>query len=328
MRSGRVAGAGSRMHRSTWRVSAIAVAALLAVWGTGAIAEASAPLPVPGTAKAIQHLVATSPSIRVLPRNLTPPVAQIHLDNPWAYFKTLRWPDCPTLTSCVLGDTASRRVIVLFGDSHALMWLPAIEPVAQHDGYRLDLVWSPNCPAASVTYWNWPTRSYATGCDQWRTSSLAAIRQAHPHLVLLASETADRWASSRALMSDAQWKAGLLKTISLLHLPGTKIAVIGDIQTLDLAMPDCLAAYPTAVQRCGVALPNPVVKNRGHQLAEAAAAREAGVLYVNTLPWLCTTTWCSPIVGTMVSYINDWHVTATYAHFLSGVFGDALRPAL
>lgn len=316
------------MRTGRTRVIAAALAACLVAIVLPELADATSTLPAPGTATTIRHLVHASPSINVLPKNLLPPLAEVHLDNPWSIYRTLRWPSCPTVTSCILGATTSKRVVVLFGDSHALMWLPAVEPIVQRDGDKLVLVWSPNCPAASVTYWDWPTRSYATGCDAWRSSTITAIKRLHPHAVLLASESADRWASNKALMTDAEWQVGITKTITLLQSASTKVGVIGDIPTFDLALPDCLAAYPTSVQKCSVPLLNPLVKNRGHQQAEINAAKTTGALYVNTIPWLCTPTWCSPVIGSMVSYINDWHVTATYAHYLSGVFGLAIKPLL
>ena len=92
-----------------------------------------------------------------------------------------------------------------------------------------------------------------------------------------------------------------------------------------MILPDCLAAYPTQVQRCSVQNPNP--KARQHVAAERAAAAAEGVAYVNPQGWLCTKV-CSPVIGRMAAYYDAGHVSSTYAAYLAGVFGKALRPLL
>jgi hypothetical protein len=105
------------------------------------------------------------------------------------------------------------------------------------------------------------------------------------------------------------------------------VAVIGDINTMNESTPQCLAAYPSAVQKCASPYPNTEPTNANQNVAEQAAAKKEGVHYLSTSKWLCTTT-CSPIVGNMIVYLNNWHITATYAAFLSKVMATDLGPLL
>ena len=290
------------------------------------VALGAAKLPKPGTASRVSRLVATSSAIERLPSNLLPPLGEVPGDSAGTYYG-VAGRHCDGPTKCVFADTKSKRVIVLFGDSHAQMWLPALVPVARAAGDRLSLVWMSGCPAATISVWDAGTHSIFSACDRWRTSMIEAIHSLDPTLVLLASRTSDVPGADNEPTTDAAWQAGLEQTIAALKSPTTKVAVIGDITVFsphnDLA--ECLAAYPSSIQRCAVANPNG--KTRQHFAAEKAAAAAEGVPYLNPQRWLCTAT-CSPVIGTMAAYYDSFHVSATYAEFLSGVWATALWPLL
>ena len=285
----------------------------------------AARLPKPGTASQVAALVAASSSIARLPAKLVPPLSQAAWDSPGAYYE-LAGRRCDGVTACVFGDVGSKRSIVLFGDSHAQMWLPALVPVALSRGYRLSLVWTSGCPAATVSVWDAGTHSVNRACNSWRSKMLGQIHQLRPRLVLLASRTSDIPGPGNRPTTDAAWTAGLEQTITELESSTTTVAVIGDVTVFSpKPLPQCLAANPTSVQACAV--DNPNGKTRQHFAAERAAATAEGVAFVDPQPWLCTAT-CSPVIGHMVAYFDTFHVSATYAAYLSGVWASAIKPLL
>lgn len=287
-------------------------------------AWAATPLPGPGTAQQISKLVAAASRIEQLPRNLLPNLAQASADDVGTYYPATQF-GCLSTSSCQFGDLKSRSTVMLFGDSHAQMWLTALVPIANRFRLKLVLVWRPSCPAATVTVWNATTGSTYSACDVWRASELRSIHRLKPSLVLLASRNTDIAGPSNAQIPDATWRSGLVRTIDSLKSRFTKVAVVGDITTFSAILPDCLAAYASQIQRCSASDPN--LKETNHFAAEAAAAKATGVLYLNPHPWLCTAV-CSPVIGNMVAYYNDNHVSATYAAFLSTVWLQALRAEL
>jgi hypothetical protein len=207
------------------------------------------------------------------------------------------------------------------------MWVPAVNPIAIKDKYKLVLLYQNDCPAANVTFWDPSTSAYSSACDAWRTSSIAALKAARPSVVLLASLTALRYSAPGKLMTSAQWRTGLESTISKLKSKSTRVAVLGDINTMSANPGLCLAAYPNAVQKCATANPNPNPNDTNLNSAEKAAAKIKDVRYLSTLQWLCTKT-CSPIIGNMIVYLDNWHITATYAASLSQVMATDLVPLL
>ncbi len=296
------------------------VGLLVSVNGT---AGATVPLPKPGTAVQVAQLVAGSSGITSLPAKLLPPLGQVTSDEAAAYYGVVS-RRCVGVTKCVFGDTKSTTLVVLFGDSHAQMWLPAFVPIARSNHFKVALVWLSGCPAANVSVWDASTHSINTYCNSFRASNVASIIKAKPALVLLADRTSDIPGPSNKLISDATWQAGLESTIASLRAAKLRVAVIGDITAFDTKhpVPACLAAHPTSVQSCSVANPNPVTHQ--HFAAEQAAASAESVPYLNPQPWLCTTV-CSQVIGTMVAYYDNFHVTATYAEFLTTVWQQLLH---
>ena len=59
----------------------------------------------------------------------------------------------------------------------------------------------------------------------------------------------------------------------------------------------------------------------------ARAAQDVGALFVNVIPWMCSAV-CTPIIGNMLVYENQYHITKTYATYLSGALESALAPVL
>jgi len=302
----------------------VRVGVVVCVLAAATVALAAARLPKPGTASQVATLVHDAPSVTSLPTDLLPPLSQVSADNAATYYG-VAGRECWGMSKCVFGDRSSPETVVLFGDSHAQMWLPALSPALQAAKVRLVLIWRPGCPPTDIGVWDMTSHSIDKGCTAFRTAMIAAIRKAKPALVLLADRTSDIPGANNKLTTNAAWQAGLEETISELKSPTTKVAVIGDITVFSLDLPACLSAYPSDVQKCSVQNPN--LKTHQHFAAERAAASAEGVTYLDPQPWLCTTI-CSPVIGTMAAYYDKFHVSATYAEYLSGVWATALKPLL
>jgi SGNH domain (fused to AT3 domains) len=300
--------------------SALAAATLL----VAGIASATR-LPSPGTPAEIAALVASSHRITSLPSDLVPSLQRVGDDNAasWGYWKAK--DGCTGTTQCVYGDTAATAAVALLGDSHAAMWLPALDWVGRQLHFRLVVLWRPGCPASDVTVLDPTNHEVDTGCDAYRRASLSAIERLAPALVLMADRTTDVLAASGRDVPTGTWRKGLATTIATLLSHGLKVAVIGDVSSLSSPIPACLAAYPRAIQRCSSPNPNPA--KHTELAAEVTAAKDEGVPYVNPEPWLCTKV-CSPVVGRYAVY-SDWqHVSATYSAYLGLEWEGALAPLL
>jgi hypothetical protein len=220
-----------------------------------------------------------------------------------------------TTTKCVFGDLASHKLLVLYGDSHAQMWLPALVPVATALSMRLVLIWHTGCPVVKL-----PNTSAL--CISVRKTAIALVNSLHASLVLLANRNMFTTAVN---FPQTEWLNGMEATIKALQTATTKVAVVQDVTIFNSWVPNCLAAHPTSVQKCSVLDPNP--KFVSHQTAEknAAIAEKAG--YIATKQWLCAAA-CSPIIGNMIVDFDADHVTATYSEYLATVWQTAVTHVL
>jgi hypothetical protein len=308
-------------HRRRGPACLAALATLLLICTAGT-SSATGSLPSPGTARQIASLVSKSHLITKLPSGLVPSLNNLNEDSFGYDYPSTSPYGCLTTSQCVFADIKSSKTVILDGDSHAAMWLPALIPSVTAAKERLVVLWYPYCPTANVEVWNPLTKSPNTQCGVYRTKFADMIRALDPTLVLLADRTSGNRNYADKPISNATWKSGEIQTIKSLRTSSTLVAVIGDVSIFSSNVATCLAANPSGVQKCAVSNPNP--KTDQHFSSERAAAAAQKISYINPEPWLCAKT-CSPVVGNFVVFYDEFHVTVTYAAVLSGVFGKALR---
>ena len=222
---------------------------------------------------------------------------------------------------CTYGDPTGTRLLDIFGDAHAGMWLTAIRDAAERTGWQVRIFYLPACPAPDLTFYSVATHSPNDACNRFRTAAIAAIRTTHPAMVVVTSASLQH-VTRDLLVTPAQWEAGYSRTLSLLKMPGTQLVVMGDIPYLTRDDPVCLAAHESDVQAC--ATPLSVAETDVLTSAEQQAATANGAEYINPAPWICSHI-CEPIVGNIRVYNDQYDLSATYAKSLSGVVQTALE---
>lgn len=277
----------------------------------------------PATATQVKALVAASTKIN----KLTPALAA-ELTDESALETRLVYPSVglACLTACTFGNLNSKQTIVIFGDSHALMWLPAV--LTAEPAYKIDLFWNPTCPLVAIPGIAFSDGAPTAGCAPFRTSTIAAIKTIDPKLVILGERTYLAFTRpGDSPISNARWARALEATIRMIKTKTTSVALVQDVIAFDGNPLTCVAAYQSAIQKnCTVANPNQ--NALGHQPAEKTAAAATGVKFVVTIPWFCTAKKCSPAVGNNLVHYDQGHVSVPYAKYLSGVFGAAIKPLL
>jgi ribosomal protein L30E len=312
----------------------------VAMLGIGASGAASGP----GSASQIAADVAASLSVNTLPSNLSPSLANASKDI--ATVGTPALAACNTTgttltpSKCVFGDKTGSKTMVLWGDSHAFMWFPAVNAVAKADHWKLVALLKYGCPVASVSVWNPLTKSPYLSCNVFRRNMIATINKLNPSLVIVSEQFTSQAASGGGAfntISTAQWGAGLKTTLKSLHSSRMKKVVIGDTVSSTFAgfalPPQCVAGELTSIQKCTI---SDSAAQQAQRAAESGAAKSESTRYLNVLPWLCASSTkpssCSPIVGDAAGYrfvyYSTGHITETYALWLSSALGTALKPSL
>ena len=191
---------------------------------------------------------------------------------------------CPTGSGvmaqqgCAYGDLKSKKLMVVYGDSHAAMWAEALRSIASRAGWRLDMFALGGCLLPDLPLISSQTNQLNTQCQQFHTLAAPAIKKLHPNLLVLSSESSGQTAVG-VPVTPAQWQSGLMKTFASVSEPGTSMVMIGDIPQWSLNDADCLAAHMTSVQSCAVA---PAQALSSNLQAEERAATLSGAKYIPT----------------------------------------------
>jgi hypothetical protein len=307
------------------------VSALVALWppvvptaapavDTRAVVAASAD---PRTA--LRGLIAAAGGVTALPSNLTPGLADAAGDDN----RTQRDGCHRTLTArpwippCSYGWASSPTTVVLFGDSHALQWFPAMEALAGERGWRLVSLTRSACSPADIEVGNAALNRVYHECGTWRRAALRRIRDLAPQLVVVSSSVNYRDSLAGAPADpDRVWQTGWARTLAGLRKTSARVALLGDTPFLPSEPVDCLAARGATVNGCAAPAARALRDPAWRGIAAAAAAR-TGAVVVDPTPWLCAGS-CPTVIGNVLVYRDSNHLSSPYSALLAPLLGAAL----
>jgi peptidoglycan/LPS O-acetylase OafA/YrhL len=311
--------AGARPRRSLGLAAAgtvgVATLAVLAIVATTVV-----PMDAGKTVTASRPTAPPSPTDFV-PSNLTPSLTAAADDNPAIYAEGCEVGYTPSVPhACSTGPATAPR-IVLFGDSHAAAWYPALTKIASANGYQLVTETKSACPSVDAEL-SWASAPYVS-CDKWRRAVIQQLRADPPAMVVISNYTnPDFWNGTD---KQEQWQKGLESTIDQLK-PVTTVALIADTPDLRNSPTVCLSAHLRSADSCG--RPASLALKAPGRPAEAAAAKSSGVPLIDLTRYFCTASWCPAISGNTLIYRDSHHVTATYSAKLAPDLARDLVPLL
>jgi hypothetical protein len=276
------------------------------------VAGAQDTIPAALSPTVIASQVKSSVAITQVPKNLSTPLSKMATDRIDRYYPTLKIGCYNYNAACTFGSTKAKKSLVLLGDSHAGMWAPAIIPAATAAGYRVVVLWYPNCPAADVTPFNVLRSALDNNCVAWHKRIFTDIAAARPSVVILSEATSFAESAAGTPFTPDDWQAGLERTIAAVGGPTTKVIMLSDIPIFAESPSNCLARNLTNVQRCATPIVSTDPSLRQLTSAESAAAIATKVGFISLTSLLCAAV-CSPIVGTHVVYADSNHVAGSYA---------------
>jgi peptidoglycan/LPS O-acetylase OafA/YrhL len=269
-----------------------------------------------------------APSAAPVPADLSPTLLAAANDLPAIYNNGchLDFPTTALPAGCYFGNTSSSTLVVLFGDSHAAQWFPALQRAAVAQNWKLESLTKSGCSPQAITVWR-PTDSRAyTECDQWRTIALNHIAAEKPELVIVSSTRAYELAIN-GQAADVQdhldlWAKALNKTLGRLAASAGQVVLLGDTPRSVGDPVACLSQHMDDVTACAVPFSQAVDQNMLALNEQAAAAK--GVDFIDPTAWVCRTDPCVPVFGRFLIYRDQGHMTKTYASALSKPLAAAL----
>jgi len=265
----------------------------------------------------VQAMTATG-----LPSNIAPSLQGAISDMPTIYSNNCHASfSAIEPKNCVYGDATSATVIGLYGDSHAAQWFPAFEKMAIKRNWKLIIYTKRGCPPADI-----PTYSKVLGkvykeCAPWRENVFKQMVVDGVQTVFIAHFDRLLSASTRVPMWQKEWRTGLQSTIDQLTAKGITPVLMEDTPYPGQDVPTCLSRHYTNVQLC-----NPIIssayRDDMHQMLEDFDATSVHVLW--TRHWFCTDAGCPTVVGNILVYRDDNHMSVTFASFIAPLLDAAV----
>ena len=184
------------------------------------------------------------------------------------------------------------------------------------------------CPAALVTVVDPPGSGSVGGpydsCISWHDWVVATINALKPSLVIVSQDTLyktpENTAGVSTFFTQKAWQAGVTNLFDAMKIPDEDKVFLGNIPMLAQSGPACLARNPHDVQACS----SPA---KSSQLfldpADKAGTEAAGARYITTTPWFCSKV-CTAVVKNYTVYLDQFHVTGTYAKYLTNALAESL----
>ena len=276
----------------------------------------------------LTELITASIGGRRLPGNLTPRPAEAAGQNPRIYAdqchfnfgQTLQWQPC------VYGDPAGDKTMFLIGDSHAAQWFPAVDVVARTHGWRLVALTKAACLVPQVLTRNVVLKRPYTECPVWRDQTLQRIRSEKPDLVIMASNDGDSGGivgvESYGTQDNPAWLRAWQQTWA--RLSGVPMVLLQDTPWPRGDAPECAVSNARRISACERRLSSAILEPDKRAMV-AAAARDAGLRVIDPTPWFCTER-CPVVVGDLLVYKDNSHLTVAYAEAIAPLLDRALFP--
>jgi len=257
-----------------------------------------------------------------LPSNLNPSLQRAILDQPIIYnnnchvsFSAVR------PKNCVFGVKESVKVVALYGDSHAAQWFPTFEEVAKTRGWKLITYTKRGCPPVDI-----PTYSKVLGkvyneCAPWRKNVMKQMVADGVQVVFVAHFDRLLSATTRVPMWQKEWRAALQTSLDEFATLNIVPVLVEDTPYPGQDVPTCLSRHYTNVQMCSPSI-GMAYRPDMHEMLQDFHNQGVNVLWVRD--WFCTATACPTIVGNVLVYRDDNHMTVSYARLIAPLLEAAI----
>jgi peptidoglycan/LPS O-acetylase OafA/YrhL len=208
---------------------------------------------------------------------------------------------------CTYGEIGSAKKVVLYGDSHAAQWFPALEQLARKNGFELISLTKSACSSVDSPRANQGAYKNSE-CEKWRENSIERIQKMKPDAVILSSF--QYFTTPRGFSSRTQWwNEGQRRLLSGLQRSSRNLIYISDTPHPLRDIPNCLATQD--IEKCNGTEKTPNVIINGFKKIDPTS-------------WLCTDI-CPAIKDGYVAYRDASHISVKAALALAPLLEIALR---
>ena len=247
----------------------------------------------------------------------------------------MAYPGCESpiegteVLSCGLGAAAGSadRTMAMVGDSHANQWLSALDHLGKTRNWHFRTYIKAGCPVTFAVRGN-GSKSAASGaeCLAYSRDVVERIVKDHSVSVVFVGGRANAYGYSSAGKPPMSMPGvdGYTAIWSRWLDAGKQVVVLGQVPSPgDRRIPDCLAENPDHALVCSRPAADAVTKNEIFaQAADRLKAR--GVRYLPMRDFFCDSRTCYPVVGGLITYRDNSHISTEYSTAMAPYIGKFL----
>lgn len=268
----------------------------------------------------VQTAISLSLTRSYLPKDLKPSLKEARTDkSSWLdQACAVDFPDV-AVPECEAGDPNGKNAMVVYGDSHASMWMTALDLIAKRSGYKIYLFAKLACPLVEETVWSYQLNRPFQECTDWQRAVLSEIEEISPDILIVTDQFKPAVVDGKKSDFDTPFMWEKEFPIALKRLNGytKRLVVIGNNPSMQQDSVTCASKPRVDVTQCASAR-NQAGNVRINKI-EADSAKRIGATYIDTVDLACSEYLCPVAVGDKFVYFDQWHFTDTYVRWLTPV---------
>lgn len=206
-------------------------------------------------------------------------------------------------------DSPARRVVVV-GDSHAMQLLGALGPIAENHNWEIIQMGRGGCPLTAETG--------EEACANWNTGVMEEITEMQPDAVFTmgSKDVGEGLEEKTPEGYVTQWRK-----LAEADIP---VVAFRDNPRFDFDPAECVQQHDLDALQCGMSQEDFLAP----QPPYADMDIPSEVSFVDLSDAYCIDGHCPPVIGNVLVYIDDNHVTSTYMETLSPLLETKLTETL
>jgi len=217
---------------------------------------------------------------------------------------------------CRLGDSASRRTLVVFGDSHAEEWMPALIALGRRENWAIIPVVKVACAPL-----DWERHGGTRDCQNWFAWAKRTAANLHPTVLLISGHY-----SAEGVNGETQAAQGIASVAAAVKTTSHKAVAMIDTPIQKKQPADCLLRHGATHGTCALTLDD--TSTSADASAYDVLTNTPGLAVIDPRPWLCYQGVCPIVIGKTIAYSDAGHLTTTYVSELAPLFRLAFDSAL